>query len=319
VPVDGSSAGARAQVCLGGAILVLLTVLAVLAPVVAPYDPRLPIGRPFEPPGPAHLLGTTDIGQDVLSRCIWAARWTLVIAAATTAISTVLSWLAGVTSGFWPRLDPPIIGLADLLLALPGIPLAMLVVTLVRPSLGAVIVTLGMLSWPGFARIVRAQVLGLRTRPYVEAARAVGASEVRVAVRHVMPGTLGLLPAKLVLTVRFAVFGEATLAFLGLGDPSTPSWGGMIGWAFTDPLLFARPTWVWLVGPPAVLIMLTVLATTWLATGLEGGGLRSGRARPRHSLPRPDGRPADGAVPHPPAPASRVQVGLERRGEELVE
>jgi ABC-type dipeptide/oligopeptide/nickel transport system permease subunit len=274
-----AESGAREQVYLGAVLLTLLALVAILAPFIAPYDPRLPIGRPFQPPSAAHLLGTTDIGQDVLSQCIWAARWTLIIAAAVTAISTVLSWLAGISSGFWPRLDPPIIGVADLLLALPSVPLAMLVVTLVGPSLLAVILTLGALSWPGFGRIVRAQVIGLRTRPYVDAGRALGATELRLAGRHIVPGTLELLPAKIVLTVRFAVFGEATLAFLGLGDPSTPSWGGMLGWAFNDALLFTRPTWGWLVGPPAVLITLTVLATTWLATGLEGGGLRRRRAQ----------------------------------------
>ncbi|MCC7366818.1 MAG: ABC transporter permease [Chloroflexi bacterium] len=265
-------------------MLLTLTVLALLAPLVAPYDPRLPIGRPFEPPSATHLLGTTDIGQDVLSQCIWAARWTLTIALATTLISTVLSWSAGVTAGFWPRLDGPVTGLADLLLALPGVPLAMLVVTLVGPSLAAIVATLGALSWPGFARIVRSQVLVLRGRPYVTASRALGATDVRLAMRHIVPGTFELLPAKIVLTVRFAVFGEATLAFLGLGDPATPSWGGMLGWAFNDPLLFTRPTWGWLVAPPAVLITLTVLAATWIATGVEAGGIQThatGRARQR--------------------------------------
>lgn len=254
-------------------MLLTLAALALLAPLVAPYDPRLPIGRPFEAPSATHLLGTTDIGQDVLSQCIWAVRWTLTIALVTTLISTLLSWVAGVTAGFWPRLDAPVTGLADLLLALPGVPLAMLVVTLVGPSVGAIVATLGALSWPGFARIVRAQVLVVRARPYVTASRALGATDLRLAVWHIVPGTFELLPAKIVLTVRYAVFGEATLAFLGLGDPATPSWGGMLGWAFNDPLLFTRPTWGWLVGPPALLIALTVLATTWIATGVEAGGV----------------------------------------------
>jgi len=293
----GGNRAAHTGVYLGLAVLGFLAMMALLAPVVAPYEPRLPVGRPFQPPSPAHLLGTTDIGQDVLSQCIWAARWTLLIAVATTAISTVLSWVAGVASGFWSRLDAPITGLADLLLALPGVPLAMLVVTLVGPSLTAVVVTLGALSWPGFARIVRAQVLGLRTRPYVMAGRALGAAELRLAVRHIMPGTLELLPAKIVLTVRFAVFGEATLAFLGLGDPSTPSWGGMLGWAFNDPLLFTRPTWGWLVGPPALLITLTVLATTWLTTGAEAGGFGAPRTRATVPATPLAGRPSGNGTP----------------------
>ena len=98
-----------------------------------------------------------------------------------------------------------------------------------------------------------------------------------LATRHVVPGTLYLLPAKVALTVRFAVFTEATLAFLGLGDPSAPSWGGMLGWAFNDPLLFSRPTWGWIVRPPACLIALTVLATAWVATGLEDGARQAPR------------------------------------------
>jgi len=271
---DEQRHAARVQAAAGAAVLATLVLIAIFAPTIAPYPPQLPVARPFLPPSAAHLLGTTDIGQDVLSMCIWAARWTLLVAALVTAISTVLSWVAGVAAGFWPRLDAPATGLADLLLALPGVPLALLVVTLAGPSLVTVVLTLGLLSWPAFARIVRAHVLGLRARPYVTAGRALGASELRLAVRHIVPGTLGLLPAKIALTVRFAVFAEATLAFLGLGDPSTPSWGGMLGWAFNDPLLFTRPTWGWIVGPPALLITVTVLASTWLATGLEEGRRR---------------------------------------------
>lgn len=315
MPADRRSGGigaARAQVWTGLAVLVALGLLALLAPLLSPYEPRLPVARPFQPPSLAHLFGTTDIGQDVLSQCIWAARWTLVIALATTAISTALAWLAGVASGFWPRLDAPISGLADLLLALPAVPLALLVVTLAGPSLAAVIATLGVLSWPGFGRIVRARVLGLRTRPYVDAGRALGASEMRLAVWHIVPGTLELLPAKLVLTVRFAVFGEATLAFLGLGDPSTPSWGGMLGWAFNDPLLFTRPTWGWLVGPPALLITLTVLATTWLAMGLEAGGLGAARSRAAASAANASARTARrGALTRTPTGSPRRATVLE--------
>jgi peptide/nickel transport system permease protein len=108
-----------------------------------------------------------------------------------------------------------------------------------------------------------------RNAPFVEAAYALGARRSRVALVHVLPATLNLLPAKLVLTVRFAVFAEATLAFLGASDVSAPSWGAILGWAFTDPLLFNRAVWPWWVLPPTVGIMLLVLSTTWLATGLE--------------------------------------------------
>jgi peptide/nickel transport system permease protein len=195
-----------------------------------------------------------------------------------------------------------------LLLALPGIPLYLLVVALVGPSQESVILTLGLLSWPAFARVVRAQVLGIRGQLYIDAAYAVGASPLRVAYAHVLPGTLALLPAKLVLTVRFAIFAEATLAFLGLGDPAAKSWGTMLGWAFNDPLLFARDAWLWLVLPPALSIVLVVLATTWITTTLEATPpLRSARAlqrldhEPLRSLspaaPRLRGTPRHADVP----------------------
>src|SRR5439155_18423812 len=114
----------------------------------------------------------------------------------------------------------------------------------------------GLLSWPAWARVVRARVIGVRREPYIEAARALGATPLRVALLHVGPATLELLPAKLVLTVRFAIFAEATLAFLGLGDPTEPSWGTMLGRALSDPLVFVGASWTWWVLPPALAIVL---------------------------------------------------------------
>ncbi|MBI3971537.1 MAG: ABC transporter permease [Chloroflexi bacterium] len=181
----------------------------------------------------------------------------------------MLSWSLGLAAGLWPRAEGPIVALADLLLALPIVLLAMLVLLLAGPSASAVTATLVALSWPAFARIVCAQVLAVRHAPHVEAARALGATEWHVARRHILPATYTLMPAKFVLTVRLALFTEATLAFLGLGDPATKSWGAMLGWAFNDPLLFTRGAWLWCVLPPALSISLAVLATSWLASALD--------------------------------------------------
>jgi ABC-type dipeptide/oligopeptide/nickel transport system permease subunit len=254
-------------------VLLALVGVAVIGPVAAPYDPTLPSGSPLAPPGPEHLLGTNDLGQDLLSEWLWGTRASLLVAALVTLLSAGLAWGVGISAGMWRSAEDPLMSLTDLLLALPSVPLYLLVIGLVGASRGSVVLVLGLLAWPAFARIVRAQVLELRNAPYVEAAYALGATPLRVALVHILPGTLVLAPAQLVLLVRFAVFAEATLAFLGLGDPSAKSWGSMLGWAFQDPLLFARPTWPWWVLSPALSIVALVLATTGLANGMPSASL----------------------------------------------
>lgn len=247
---------------------------ALLAPALAPYDPALPSGQPLLAPGPSHLLGTNDIGQDILSEWLWGARASVLVALLVALLSTTLSWAVGVGAGVWRQAEGALMGVTDLLLALPGVPLYLLLVALAGPSQHSVVLTLGLLSWPAFARVVRAQVIALRNQQYVAAARALGASWPRIALVHVLPGTLSLLPAKLILTVRFAIFAEASLAFLGLGDPAAKSWGTMLGWAFSYPLLFAREVWLWWVLPPALSIVLVVLATTWFTLATDGNKRR---------------------------------------------
>jgi ABC-type dipeptide/oligopeptide/nickel transport system permease subunit len=246
----------------------VLVAAAIIGPLLAPYDPALPSGAPLQPPGAGHLLGTNDIGQDVWSGLLWGGRASLSVAAAVALLSTGLAWAVGISAGASRRLEGALMAVTDLLLALPAIPLLLLVVSLVRPSQLHLILALGLLSWPAFARVVRARVIGVRSEPYVEAARGLGGTPLHVALRHLAPATLELLPAKLVLTVRFAIFAEATLAFLGLGDASAPSWGTMLSWAFSNPLIFASAAWTWWVIPPALAIVATVLGTTWLAEGV---------------------------------------------------
>ncbi|MDP9379897.1 MAG: ABC transporter permease [Chloroflexota bacterium] len=261
---------------LGCALLSAPFIVAVFAPLLAPYDPHLPVGRPLAAPTIEHPLGTNDLGQDTLSQLIYGARASLSVAVAVAAISTVLSWSVGLAAGFFRPVEGPLMALSDLLLALPNLPLYMLVVTLVGPSRLNLILVLALLSWPAFARVVRSVVIQTRSAPYVEAAGALGATGARIAVRHLFPATLSLLPTKLILTVRFAVFAEATLAFLGLAEGGSVSWGTMLSHAFSDPLLFSRPVWPWLVLPPTLAIMALILVTTWISGQIEGLQ-RSGR------------------------------------------
>ena len=261
---------------LGLGIFAVFIAVAVTAPALAPHDPRLPVGRPLASPTREHPLGTNDLGQDVLSQTMHGARSSLVVAGAVTAVSTTLSWLVGLVAGFSRRAEWPLLAVTDLLLALPSLPLYLLVLTLAGASQRNLIATLALLSWPAFARVVRGVVIQTRSATYVEASRALGARDRHLALRHILPATLDVLPAKLVLTVRFAVFAEATLAFLGLGTADTVSWGTMLNWAFADPLLFARPVWAWLVLPPALCIAALILATVWVARALVD--VRSGVA-----------------------------------------
>ena len=265
--------GSRALAVVGLSLAVLAVVVAALAPVLAPYDPRLSTGVPLLPPGAAHLLGTNDIGQDALSELLWGTRASINVAVLVALLATVLAWSVGIAAGLNRLVAPPLMAVTDGLLALPQLPLFLLAVALLGPSQFAVALVLAALGWPAFARLIRAHVQGVRDASFVEAARSLGATRSHIAVVHVLPATLSLLPATLALTVRYALFGEATLAFLGLGDPTVKSWGSMLAWDFGDPLLFARAAWAWRVLPPATAIVLVVLATTWVATGL-GAGLR---------------------------------------------
>jgi len=264
---------------IGIALLAGFAGVAILAPALAPYDPLLPLARPHSAPGDDHLLGTNDLGQDILSQVMHGARSTLIVALSVTTISTVLSWIVGLTAGYFRRLEGTLMGLTDLLLALPDLPLILLVLTLIGAIRTNLIVVLGLLSWPAFARVVRSIVIGARASRYVEASRALGGSDAHIMVRHLLPATLDALPTKLVLTMRFAVFAEATLAFLGLASGEAIGWGAMLNQAFRDPLLFSRPIWPWLVLPPTIAIAGLILATVWVGSGLTSPRRKSRRGK----------------------------------------
>lgn len=274
---------------LGFALLAGFVGVAILAPILAPYDPRLPLALPLLGPSDDHPLGTNDLGQDLLSQLIYGTRSSLIVAASVTAISTALSWAVGLAAGFIRRLEGLLMGGTDLLLALPDLPLILLVLTLIGATRINLILVLGLLSWPAFARVVRAIVIGARTSTYLEASRSLGASTSHLMLRHLLPATLGALPTKLVLTMRYAVFAEATLAFFGLDAGDAIGWGTMLNQAFRDPFLFSRPVWPWLVLPPTVAIVTLILATVWMSTAF-GSGIT---ARRRFAGPRiPSRRPS---------------------------
>ncbi len=254
-----------------GAALVLCGIIgmALLAGPLASYPPGRITGAPIEPPSAVHRLGTNDLGQDLLSLLLHGARWSLAVGFVTALISTALSGAVGMLSVAWPRARLPLLALTDALLAIPHLPVIVLIVALLGPAPIHVIGALALLGWPAFARVVRSQVLGVVQREYVDAARAMGASDARLLRTCVLPEIVPVLWTKFILTVRWAILMEATLALMGLGDPTGVSWGIILHTAFTYPLLFTGPVWMWWALPPAMAIAAMTLALAAVGRDFE--------------------------------------------------
>ncbi|MGA8532173.1 MAG: ABC transporter permease, partial [Acidobacteriaceae bacterium] len=228
---------------IGVGLIVLFAVMAVFAPVLAPYNPAaLDLLHRLAGPSRAHWLGTDELGRDVLSRVIWGARLSLTVAISVVSLSLFLGLVFGGIAGYYGRWTDVVINtfLMNAFLALPGILLAIAFVAFLGPGLLNLILALSIGGWVGYARLVRAQVLAVREREFVEAARALGASDLRIFVRHILPNILQPLIVQAAIGMAGAVLAEATLSFLGLGvPPPAASWGSMLNDA--RPFLFEAP------------------------------------------------------------------------------
>jgi len=215
-----------------GLILTVLLVLAALAaPLLAPYDPNVQdTTRRLEAPSNEHLLGLDDLGRDVLSRVIFGARVSLRVGFSVVILASLVGVTLGAISGYFGGVvDVIVMRLCDILLAFPGILLAIALVAVLGPSLNNVILALATIGWVGYARLVRGQVLKVREMEYVTAAKALGARSPRVIVLHVLPNVINPVIVMATLGLAGAILSEAALSFLGLGvQPPTPSWGAML-------------------------------------------------------------------------------------------
>ncbi len=248
----------------GGAIVVLAVGLAVLAPIISPHSPHELAGRGFELPSTRYLLGTDRLGRDVLSRLIWGTRVSLLFALGAAGLSLVLGIAFGIIPGYFGGwVDHVFSRFFEVFLTLPRLFLILLVSALfgTRAALSAVVV--GLTIWPSNARLMRAQVLGLRGRPFVEAARALGATPGRIMARHLLPNAMSPVIANTTLQIGGAILIEASLGFLGLGDANLPSWGQML----RDAQTYLQSAW-WLAVSPGVSISLLVLGFTFLGDGI---------------------------------------------------
>jgi peptide/nickel transport system permease protein len=250
------------------AIPVLAALLvALLAPWIAPHSPTSGnLALRLRPPSVAPVLGTDLLGRDVLSRLIWGARISLLIAVAATLIGAVVGSLVGLVAGFYRgTTDTVLTKLIDVQLAFPFVLLAIAVVAVAGPSVPVLIVVLAIGAWVGHARIVRGLVLSLRERDYVQAALALGAGTPRVLFRHLLPEVLATIIVLATFDVGRIIILESTLSFLGLGvQPPTPSWGSDL----RDAAVYVRQAW-WTSAFPGIAIMLVVLAINLLGDGLR--------------------------------------------------
>ena len=267
----------RRLVAAGGLFVLALAVVAVAAPWISPQDPTRQSlrGRLAAPAlegvdGRAHVLGTDHLGRDVLSRVIWGARVSLLVGFAAVMVGGVVGATLGLVAGYrggW--IDSAIMTLADAQLAFPFILLAIGIIAVLGPSFPTLVVVIGLSGWMSYARVLRAQVLVLRSREFVDAIHALGGSMVRVVVRHILPNVLSSLVVIATLELARSIVLEATLSFLGLGvQPPTPSWGGMVheGREYLD------SAW-WISTFPGLVLMLTSLVVSrtgdWLRDLLD--------------------------------------------------
>ena len=251
----------------GLVIMGLLVFSAVFADVVAPYSPiQITMPERLRAPSWRHPLGTDDFGRDVLSRIIHGSRISLEVGAIAVGIAVAVGIVLGVMAGYvGGRIDSVIMRMMDIMLAFPAILLAIAIMAILGPSTANVMIAIGIVYIPIFARVVRGSTLEVRAREYVDAARALGASDSRIVRRHILPGTFNAVIVQVSLSLAFAILAEAALSYLGLGtQPPTPSWGSMLSsgreWIERAP---------WLTIFPGLAIFVTVLALNVIGDGLR--------------------------------------------------
>lgn len=274
---------ARTDGVVGAAILVLFAVLAIApALLVGPLQTvTTATGGPLEPPSAAHLLGTDEVGRDMLNLTVHGARVSMVIGLLATLITILLGAVIGIASGFLGgRSDQVLMRFTDFFLVLPTFVLAIVLAPIIldivgtdaeffgiRATLFVIVVVIGVTSWASTARIIRSQALSVKERMFVDRARVIGGSGIHIMRRHILPNVVNLIVANTVLTFAGAIFTETTLSFIGLGDPFAPSWGQLLN-AAQESGAPGLGAW-WYIAPPAVCVVVVILAFTLVGNALD--------------------------------------------------
>jgi peptide/nickel transport system permease protein len=251
----------------GVVVIVVLFLLSVSAPVITPYEPdAIDAWHVLLPPSGAHWFGTDELGRDVLTRVVFGARVSLKVGFVAVGIAVAIGTVVGLVAGFYGGwVDPLLMRLVDIMLCFPTFFLILAVIAMLEPSIWYIMVIIGLTGWMGVARLVRAEVLSLKSRDFVLAARVLGASDARIIFRHILPNALSPVLVSATLGVAGAILTESALSFLGIGvQPPTPSWGNILT-SGKDYLEFA---W-WLSLFPGMAILVTVLSYNLVGEGIR--------------------------------------------------
>jgi len=263
----------RSKMAVAGLCLILVfTLMAITAPYITPYEQNQRqyaedgTWASLERPSAEHLLGTTDSGYDVLSQLIWGSQIAMFVGYLGAFMVAVIGTTIGVVAGYYGGLvDEVIMRVVDILYGLPFIPFVIVIATIFGANVWNIIFGIALLYWLSTARVIRSEVLSIKERPYVEAAQAAGASDLRIMGIHIVPNILPLAALYTAIAVGYSITAQASIAFLGFGDPTVPSWGIMLQRVFLQQALDA---WWWLI-PPGMSIMLVVLGAYLAGRGYE--------------------------------------------------
>jgi peptide/nickel transport system permease protein len=257
----------KTQAQIGSVIILVLIICAVFAPLIAPYGPvELRVGEPLSPPSAQHLFGTDDLGRDMFSRIVYGSRLTLQVGALAVAISATIGVLIGLVAGFYGGwIDSWLMRFTDVMLAFPGLLLALAIVAILGPGLNNAMIAVGVGSFPAYARLVRGSVLSIRGSEFVTAERVLGAGDRHIMRRAILPNVLAPIIVLASLEFPAAILSAAALSFLGLGaQPPDPEWGALL----TDGRNFIRSA-PWLINIPGLAIFAVVLAFNLLGNTLR--------------------------------------------------
>ena len=254
----------------GAVILGVFITVALMGSLVYPFDLQEfgTAGDVMNPPDRSHLLGTDDMGRDVLGNLIAGTRVSLLVGLLSTLISMILGTVLGIYAGYYDNIISTIImQVTNFFLVIAWLPLMLVLTAILGTSIWNIIFVIGMTSWPGTARIVRAQTLSIRERPFIERITAIGADTGHIMVKHILPNVFPLVFANTILVSAEAILSETTLSFLGLGDVSRSSWGMMLHYAFESGAASLGAYWYFL--PPGICVVLLVLSFTFLGYALD--------------------------------------------------
>ena len=220
------------------------------------------------PPSFNHPLGTDSMGRDLFSQLLEGSKWALIIGVTSATVSVVLSTVVGLVSGYYGgAVDTVLQRTAEVVMTLPGFPMIVIIGSLLRGvNIWNIVILISLLGWPGASKVIRAQVLSLKERPFIESAKISGASRFRIVFRHIAPNILPLSFLYMTFGVTGAILMEASLSFIGLGDPTTVSWGMMLQWCFRSGFIYRAPFWVL---PPGLCVTLLALAFYLIGMGTE--------------------------------------------------